>query len=145
VLDDDSTWLVDLAAPDRVEQTESVGTTAREADARDPEPVYLSMAQDTGALVIPNNGGVQVVDPVGRYTWTLAAQPPAANLYDTRRVAYTDPRISTDGTRVIARLPDALVTWSITVPAGAAETARWVDSLTNAAIDPGRAGKLIWR
>jgi hypothetical protein len=151
VLDDDSAWLVDLAEPNRVAATESVGSSARAADARDQGPVSLSMAADTGTLVVPNNGGVNVVDAVERQTWTLAVQPSAENLYERSTITYSDPRISADGTRVIARLnsastdTDALVTWSITVPKSGAETAKWVNSLTNAALATRLSRKLIWR
>ena len=86
-----------------------------------------------------------VVDAPGRYSWTLVEQPPSPSLYDPSNDTYTQPRISADGTRVIARLPTALVTWTFTVPQSPAETAQWVDSLTNAAIDTERSHKLIWR
>ncbi len=146
VLDDDSAWLVDLAVPNRVEETESVGSTARPRDdPRGRAKVPLSIAADTGTLVVPSNGGIRVVDPIGRHTWALAVQPPAESLYDPSTATYLHPRISADGTRVIARLPDGLVTWSIAVPGGTAETARWMDAMTNAAIDAQRSHKLIWR
>jgi hypothetical protein len=154
VLDDDSAWLVDLAAPNRVEETESVGTSVSprkddEDDAgREParaEKKYLSGAADAGRLVVSASGGLSIVDPLVRHTWTLAVQPPAANLYQTSTIGYTAPRISTDGTRVVARLPGELVMWTIAVPGDGAATARWVDSLTNAAIDTQRSHKLIWR
>jgi hypothetical protein len=153
ILDDDSTWLVDLRAPGRVEETASVGTSARVASAPRPqqpqEPVYLSMAQDTGTLVIAASSGINVVDALGLHTWTLAVQPPAPSLYVPSTARYANPRISTDGSRVIARLVGTrqveLVTWTIPVPEGGAETARWVDSLTNAAIETGRSRKLTWR
>jgi serine/threonine protein kinase/WD40 repeat protein len=153
LLDDDSAWLVDLTAPGRVEQTEAVVSSReedpRKQDPRKQDPVSLSLAADTGTLVVPQSGGINVVDTVGFFTWPLAVQPPAPNLYETAKVAYADPRISADGTRVIARLLDpaggALVTWSLTVPQSGAETAKWVDSLTNAVLDSGRSNKLIWR
>jgi serine/threonine protein kinase len=153
ILDDDSTWLVDLRAPGRIEETEGVGTSARVAGAPGPqqpqEPAYLSMAQDTGTLVVPNSGGIDVVDALAHRTWTLAVQPPAPSLYVPSTARYANPRISTDGSRVLARLVGTrqveLVTWSIPVPKDGAETARWVDSLTNAAIAAGRSRKLTWR
>ena len=149
ILDDDSTWLVDVRAPNRVEETESVGTSARVAGTPRPqEPAYLSMAQDTGALVVSASGGISVVDAPGHHTWPLAVQPSPPSLYVPSTATYNQPRISADGTRVIARLVETrtveLVTWSIPMPQGGAETAKWVESLTNAATDPQRS-KLTWR
>jgi serine/threonine protein kinase len=148
VLEDDAAWLVDLAAPNKVEETESIGTSVRRDD--DPRPkgkdkIQLSMAADTGTLVIPHAGGVRIVDAPRHFTWTLSEQPPSPSLHDPSTTPYTQPRISTDGTRVIAKLPTGLVTWAIPMPPGPAETAKWVESLTNAAIDTERSLKLIWR
>jgi serine/threonine protein kinase len=146
VLDDDSPWLVDLAVPGKIEETESIGTTARRADdKRQQATVQLSLAVDTGTLAATQNGGIRIVDAPGRYSWTLVEQPPSPSLYDPSTATYTQPRISPDGTRVIARLPTGLVTWILPVPRSPAETAQWLDSLTNAAIDTGRSHKLIWR
>ncbi len=110
VLENDTAWLVDLAPPGRVELTEPVGTSSKAdpaRTARDPDPadradpdragpgpgrpragaragaaraVAISLAADTGTLVVPSNGGVNVVDAVGHFTWALAVQPPAQPL-----------------------------------------------------------------
>jgi hypothetical protein len=151
VLDDDAPWLVELAMPGtgKIEETESIGTTARRPARRpqdkDKDKVSVSLAVATGTLVVPHNGGIRVVDAPGRYSWTLVEQPPSPSLYDPSTTTYTQLRISADGTRVIARLPTGLVTWTLPVPAGPAETVKWIESLTNAAIDTGRSHKLIWR
>ena len=141
VLEDFSTYLVDLAVPNVARESESLSGQLTARNNR----VTVSMAADAGMLVAPNAGGIEVIDPLARFRWTLTTQPPPPNLYEKRTAAYSSPLISADGTRVIARLPGALVAWTIDVPATADETVKWLDSLTNAAFDTRGVGKLVWR
>jgi hypothetical protein len=141
VLDDSSTYLVDLAIPNDARPSENLsGQLVTRA-----QRVAVAMAADAGTLVAPSSGGLEIVDPLVGYRWTLTAPPPLPKLWEQVTPTYTAPLISSDGTRVIARLPSALVAWSIHVPASADDTVRWLDSLTNAAIDTQGSGRLVWR
>jgi hypothetical protein len=141
VLADFSTYLVDLAAPNSAQESENL---SGQLDARNKR-VTAAMAADAGTFVAPNNGGLEIVDPLARHRWILTAQPPPPNLYDKRTTSYRAPMISVDGTRVIATLPNALVAWSIKVPASGDETVAWIETLTNATLDAKGSGKLGWR
>jgi hypothetical protein len=104
-----------------------------------------AMSPDTGMLVMLDHGAIDVIDPLARQTWTLAA---AAG------VTFSHPAISTDGRRVLAQTaprlvaqtqtPGSLLMWSLDLPTGAEATKRWLDAMTNAVEDRGRAG-LGWR
>jgi hypothetical protein len=119
----------------------TIYTIARDAADQATEAVpsvdgtSAAMSPDTGMLVMLDHGAIDVVDPLARQTWTLAA---AAG------VMYSHPQISTDGRRVLARTTKSLLVWSLDLPTGAADTAAWLDAMTNAVEDRGPVG-LGWR
>jgi hypothetical protein len=123
-------YALDRAAPDRF--TEAIASLDGAAAAMSP---------DTGLLTVLDHGTLRVVDPLARQQWTLA---PAIN------VAFAAPTISSDGRRVLAmttRSPTAtrsLLVWSLDLPSTPDDTARWLETLTNAAED-NTPGTLVWR
>jgi hypothetical protein len=119
----------------------TVYTIARDAADQTPEPVpsvdgtSAAMSPDTGMLVVLDHGAIDVIDPLARQTWTLAA---AAG------VMFSQPQISTDGRRVLAQTTKSLLVWSLDLPTSARDTATWLDAMTNAVEDHGPVG-LGWR
>ena len=111
--------------------------------------LQAAQAPGTGALVYPNRGAIEVFDPLANHRWTLASSP---------GLTYTQPQISNDGHRVIARRQvtdrekrdvekreqNALLAWQLVVPATPEDTARWLDQMTNAIVDDTGAS-LTWR
>jgi len=118
---DGAAYLVEVGARDRVLEAEPRGAAR------------ASMSADTGLYVVSNVDGIDLIDPVARHRWTLAR---AVN------VAYRDPQISTDGRRVIAHSLRALLVWTLPDAPPPDATARWLDALTNAALDD--TGRLGW-
>jgi hypothetical protein len=148
VMDEDRAMsLLDLARPSAVTQIEGPGLMRRTPDASGA-PVRLALAPASGTVVVASRGGVDVIDPIARHRWTLTDAPLSETATRGTARAYRDPQISADGTRVIARLDGALYAWPIAVPASPAETARWVDGLTNATLDAPAdlsGAKLRWK
>ena len=99
----------------------------------------VSMAAETGLIVEPKDGVIEVVDPLidsgSRRRWKLAE---AAN------VSYLEPQISTDGRHVIARAGARLLLWPLALPGSQAEAITWLDRLTNAVSESGSKG-LDWK
>jgi len=93
------------------------------------------MSADAGLLVVLDRGAVDIIDPLAHQQWTLA---PAST------VPYASPAISPDGRRVLAQTPHAVLLWSIELPANPADTAAWLDAMTNAVDDLTPRG-LGWR
>ncbi|MGN6106348.1 MAG: protein kinase domain-containing protein, partial [Kofleriaceae bacterium] len=141
VLDDGTGHLVELATPGRVHETE--GLEEHRAALASGAALDVSISAEAGLVVAPGRGGVEVIDPLVRHRWVLAGAPPAPTPLEKRVLTYADPQLSPDGRRVIARLPTGLFGWTIQRPAEA-ETAAWLDQLTDAVIDP-TSGKLGWR
>jgi hypothetical protein len=94
-----------------------------------------AMSPDTGLLVALEHGAIDVLDPLVHQRWTLA-QPTG--------VTFDNLAISADGRRILANTPKGLVTWSIALPATAAATAAWLETMTNA-VDDRSPGGLGWR
>ncbi len=84
--------------------------------------LQATQSPGTGQLVYPNRGAIEVFDPLANHRWTLASSP---------GLTYTQPQISNDGHRVIARRQvtdrekrdvekreqNALLAWQLVVPA----------------------------
>jgi hypothetical protein len=120
-----------------------------------PEPFELpavpraSQSPDTGILVFANRGTIEIFDPIAMHRWTLASSP---------GLTFTSPLISNDAVHVLARRvvtdrekrdvenreTTALIAWRFELPVGPDATARWLDQLTNAAIDAA-TNNLVWR
>jgi hypothetical protein len=94
-----------------------------------------AMSPDSGLLVVLNHGAIDIVDPLGHQQWTLA---PANG------VTFAFPAISPDGRRILAQTSHALVLWSLELPTGPAETATWLEAMTNA-VDDLNSRNLGWR
>ncbi|HEU4731069.1 MAG TPA: serine/threonine-protein kinase [Kofleriaceae bacterium] len=122
----------------------TIYTLARDATDQRAEPVpsvdgtAAAIAPDTGMLVVIDHGAVDVVDPLTRQTWTLAA---------AEGTTFSHPAISTDGRRVVAQTLNSLLMWSLDLPGTAADTAKWLDAMTNAVEDRGSGtpDRLAWR
>jgi len=115
--------LVDTRAPNRVEPLAM--------DVAAP-----ALAEDGGlAATLTTSGALELVDPVARDHWMLA--PRAQGL--------TGVAISPDGRRVLALSSDGLLAWTVALPQGPDATTRWLEALTNAALDHGPAGALTWK
>jgi hypothetical protein len=111
--------------------------------------VRATQSPDTGILVFSNRGTIEIFDPIAVHRWTLASSP---------GLTFTSPLISNDGRHVLARrvVTDrekrdvegreltALIAWSFEMPIGPDATARWLDRLTNAVVDP-KTSNLAWR
>ncbi len=91
-----------------------------------------------GQLVEERGGGIELVDVLAQHRWSLARAPqlggrtrggPAA-------IAYSYAAIAPDGQTVIAQGARSFVAWRLNLPADAAETQRWLATLTNATLDP---------
>ena len=59
-------------------------------------------------------------------------------------LTFASPAISPDGRRILAQTSHALVLWSLELPGGPADTATWLEAMTNAIDDPSSRG-LGWR
>ncbi|MCW5803662.1 MAG: protein kinase [Deltaproteobacteria bacterium] len=123
----DGAFQIDLAAGD---------PAARAIETEPFEEKRAAMAIDAGTLVVAGPTGVDVVDPLVRYRWTLAPTSP--------EFAYGKPRISNDGRRVMAQTGDHLLVWTFVVPGDATATAAWLAAMTNAATAPA-TGVLTWQ
>ncbi|HEY5933870.1 MAG TPA: hypothetical protein VIU61_04530, partial [Kofleriaceae bacterium] len=127
-------YIVDLTTPDHVEESPVLlGDYER-----------ISMSPETGQVVVPDRGGIALLDPIARHKWMIAMPGWVLDR----------PVIAPDGKHVLVRaLPSAdnphvkpsLLAWSLVVPDSAAETAKWVESMTNAILDPDSPGGLGWQ
>jgi len=59
--------------------------------------------------------------------------------------ASTFAQLSPDGRRVLALTPRGVRVWTLDLPRDGAETARWLDGLTDAVDDRGPGAPLSWR
>jgi len=113
-------------------------------DTREPnrtEPLAMEMtapmlAADGGlAATLTSSGTLELVDPLVAEHWLLA---PRGN-------GLSGVQVSPDGKRVIAMSGDSLLAWSPALPDGIDATARWLVSLTNAAVEHGPTAALDWK
>jgi eukaryotic-like serine/threonine-protein kinase len=118
----DGVYVVDLATPERFS----------ESDPLDEHRAALAI--DTGAVVVASRAGIDIVDPVVRHRWTLAAAG--------AQQAFSEPQISRDGRRVLAQTGRVLLAWTFEVPGTPEDTAAWLARLTNAVSEPAGLG---WR
>jgi hypothetical protein len=126
-----ATYLVELDARDKVTEVDSINAGK------------IAMSADTGTYVVATADGFDVVDPIARHRWTLGR---------TKGVPYRDPKISADGRSVFATTTrhadgqpgNALIVWTLPDPPTIADTAKWIDDMTNAIIDPA-TGRLSWK
>nr|MBA3540013.1 hypothetical protein [Deltaproteobacteria bacterium] len=120
---DAATFLVELATAGHVTPVHALGSRA------------ASMAA-TGELLVAldREGGVELVDPLAKQHWLLAAAVGAT---------FASPQLSPDGKRVLATTATGLVVWTLDLPVGAEATAKWLDVITNA--ERRSDGELIWR
>jgi hypothetical protein len=114
-----------------------------------PAVQFARQSPDTGILVFAHRGAIEIFDPIANHRWTLASSP---------GLTFTLPLISNDAIHVLARrqITDrekrevegreltVLIAWKFELPAGADATARWLDRLTNAVVDP-KTNNLVWR
>ena len=130
---DHGMYIVDLDVPDRVEESKIP------LDHDRP-----SMSPETGQIVVPDRGGISLLDPIARHKWQLAMPGWVLD----------HPTISPAGNYVLARaLPSAenpylkpsLLSWSLVVPRNAADTVEWVNRMTNAIVDPKNPLGLGWQ
>ena len=93
---------------------------------------------DVGRIAtITPEGVLAVVEPGAVDKWTLALP---------RGRTFSFAQISRDGRRVLVQAPTGLLVWRLDLPETAADTARWLEAMTNAALnhdDPSAA--LTWR
>jgi hypothetical protein len=90
-----------------------------------------SLVPDLGATLTAG-GALDLID--GSDRWTL----------DDGRT-FTSVQLSPDASRVLATTQDAVLEWTIELPATPAAAAQWVDGLTNARTDGGPTAPLSWR
>ena len=126
-----ATYVVELDARDRVTEVDAINAGK------------IAMSAETGTYVVSTADGFDVVDPIARHRWTLGR---------TKGVPYRDPKISADGRRVMAHTTKradgedgaAVIVWTLPDPPSTADTAKWLDAMTNAIIDPA-TGRLSWK
>nr|HEX4315765.1 protein kinase [Kofleriaceae bacterium] len=100
-------------------------------------PPARAVARTAGLYVAsPQPDELAIYDPLAATSWPLAVATGAAT--------FEQPRMSADGTRVLALVPTGLVTWQLDMPASADATAAWLDRLTNATA-PAEPTRLEWR
>jgi hypothetical protein len=90
-----------------------------------------SLVPDLGATLTAG-GALDLID--GSDRWTL----------DDGR-AFTSVQLSSDASRVLATTQDAVLEWTLELPATPGAAAQWVDGLTNARTDGGPTAPLSWR
>lgn len=121
---DNAAYIIDPAPPNHV------------TEAKVPIGLQSASASvDTGLMVAPDRGALEMIDPSVSHHWTLAASP---------GVTYLEPQISNDGKRVLAKTARALLVWTLELPTTADETVMWLDRMTNAVADSGPGG-LGWK
>ncbi|HEY4055181.1 MAG TPA: hypothetical protein VGM39_01190, partial [Kofleriaceae bacterium] len=127
---DGTLYSIDPARPGAVTDTREVLGASRAA-----------MSPETGLIAITERGSIDLLDPASQQRWRLAG---------AEMSKFTNVLISRSGRRVIAisRLSrdfqSSLVTWPIELPSTAAETAAWLDKMTNAVTVAG-AKSLDWK
>jgi hypothetical protein len=90
-----------------------------------------SLVPDLGATLTAA-GALDLID--GSDQWTL----------DGGRT-FTSVQLSADASHVLATTQDAVLEWTIELPATPGAAAQWVDRLTNARTDGGPTAPLSWR
>jgi hypothetical protein len=98
---------------------------------------HASIADGGRIAAITPEGVLAVVEPDVLNKWTLALP---------RGRTFSFAQISRDGRRVLAQTPSGLLVWRLDLPETAADTAHWLEAMTNAALnhdDPSAA--LTWR
>jgi hypothetical protein len=127
---DGSLYSIDPARPNSVTDTREVLGASR-----------ASMSPETGLIAINDRGAIDLLDPASQQRWRLAG---------AEMSKFSNVVISRSGRRVIAvsRLShdfqSSLVTWPIELPSTPAETAAWLDKMTNAVTVAG-AKSLDWK
>jgi hypothetical protein len=93
---------------------------------------------DVGRLVtVTPEGVLAIVEPDIADTWTLA---------EPRGRTFSFAQISRDGRRVLAQTPTGVSIWRLDLPESAADTARWLEAMTNATLDrDDLSTALTWR
>jgi WD40 repeat protein len=113
-------------------------------DTREPNHVQAinveiaspTLAGDASlAAMVTSSGTLELADPLASEHWQLAP----------RGRGMTGVQLSPDGKRVIAIAGDHLLAWTPALPDGVDATTRWLDALTNAAIDRGPTAALGWK
>ncbi|HEY1552612.1 MAG TPA: protein kinase family protein, partial [Kofleriaceae bacterium] len=113
-------------------------------DTREPnhvQPIAVeiaapSLAHDASlAAMVTTSGSIELADPLASDHWQIAP----------RGRGMTGVQISPDGRRVIAISDNHLFAWTPALPDGVDATTRWLDGLTNAAIDRGPTAALEWK
>ena len=87
-----------------------------------------------GLVAVLDRGAIDILDPL--------IEPPRWRLASA--ATYADAQIASDGRRVLAKTGGTLVVWDLALPVNAAETAAWLDRMTNAVTGSG-AKTLGWR
>lgn len=82
-------------------------------------------------------GGVQAIDPLAGWSWSLATPQKGQS-------PYASIAIAPDGSRVMAMNDGAVLVWTLDLPRSPDATAAWLDRLTNATADR-PMGPLGWR
>jgi hypothetical protein len=126
-----ATYLVELDTRDKVTEVDAINAGK------------IAMSAETGTYVVSTADGFDIVDPIAKHRWTLGK---------TKGVPYRDPKISADGRRVIAHTfkrangadGHALIVWTLPDPPSTADIAKWLDTMTNAIIDPA-TGRSSWK
>ncbi len=90
-------------------------------------PSLVATVTPGGTLELADLGG----DPADR--WPIAIGRTFAGV-----------QLAPDGSALLATTPDAVLAWPVDLPATAAATAKWLDSLTNARADSGPTAPLSW-
>jgi hypothetical protein len=90
-------------------------------------PSLVATVTPGGTLELADLGG----EPADR--WPVAAGRTFAGV-----------QLAPDGSALLAATPDAVLAWPVDLPANAAATSKWLDSLTNARADGGPTAPLSW-
>ena len=119
-----TTYLVALATP---------AVTDLEGSALDSLEARASVST-TGLVVVLDHGAIDVIDPrIQPARWRLASGQ-----------TFVDVQIANDGRRILAKAGSTLLVWDLGLPSTAAETATWLDGMTNAVATSG-VKSLGWR
>jgi hypothetical protein len=123
--EDGAGYAIDLDAPGKVTSVLPTGAKG------------VTIAHDVGLAVFQTSGdNGEIVDLVAGKRWPLMSRDKSLLLRDLT--------MSADGTIVMAVKEKTALVWRITLPQTAAETARWLDALTNASADLGTT-TLTWQ
>ena len=136
--DDGSSSVVKLELPDVWTESMPLGRTK------------VALAPDAGLIVAADRGGIDILDPIVNHRWTLAS---------SAGLTFNAPKISNDGRHVIARrvatnpakrdaegrFPTTLLVWDLGTPTTPDELSNWLDTMTNAIVDPQSPGGIGWQ